>query len=514
MRQILLLIFLFLSFLSFSQAPDRKVQVTQLVFDNLVNAYGSNKSSPTLKILPKGSSKVVAQYIAYPSATIQIDEDLYNICMSFGKDSTNALAIILSHELAHYYNDHSWCSDYAYALNTSTLGKTLIKVSKETKIEKESIADSYGLFYASMAGYQPFEIFNPLLDKIYNYYKLPEIAPGYPSKKERKEINWVQKEKIEELVPVFESGVLMLHLKYYDDAAICFEYLTKCFPSREKYNNLEVCSLFQALDIEPQNTLIFIYPIEFDASSRIYQNRERGSDQDTLVTIQKYRDLMQQAKTSFEKAISLDPSYIRSYINLACLYDIRGNFQASLGTVTEAANLVSGVNSNLQLIKAIALYHDDKKEESGNILAALNNINYGVYNYNYQLFLMTTSSQYDKQEIEKWKDKWVSKNVILSSDTCRMQVKYLTKLLLTNNLSHTLTINDNMAIGRMLASDGSIVSIVTKNFKISANIRIYKSSNLDTAFSQSNIIVNNNTCFTLKLPQFDWQIVYKEFKNE
>jgi len=189
------------------------------VFNNLVNAYASTKSSPSLKILSGRASKVVAQYITYPSPTIQIDETLYDICMSLGKDSANALAIILGHELAHYYNDHSWCSDYAFALRYSALGNTLNKVSKESKIEKESIADSYGLFYSTLAGYKPFDVFNPLLDKIYKQYKLPEIVPGYPSKKERKEINKVQKGKIDGLVPVFEAGLILQYLKYYEEAA-------------------------------------------------------------------------------------------------------------------------------------------------------------------------------------------------------------------------------------------------------------------------------------------------------
>lgn len=511
MRLSFLFALLFCAFKLTGQITNSKLSVAQQVFDNLVDAYGNNKSAPTFKILPVNSPKVIAQYIAYPTATIEIDEDLYDICMSFGKDSMNALAIVLSHELAHYYNDHNWCSDYAFALQNSTLGKTLIKVSKETKIEKESIADSYGLFYASIAGYQPFEIFSPLLDKVYSHYKLPEIVQGYPSRKERNEINLVQKEKIGKLVPVFEAGIILLHLKYFEEAGLCFEYLTRFFPSREMYNNLGVCKLFQALDNKPSDSITFIYPIEIDASSRIFQNRERGNNEDITNKEIKFNAFYKEAKAAFEKAISLDATYINSYVNLACLYDIRGNFQAALGIITEAANLPSANNSSLQMIKAIALFHENKVQESKKILSELNSIDSGAYSYNYQLLLKAVSSDNDAISIGKWKNEWVKTNTI-SSDTCLGQVKILSKFY--NDVSNPLVINENLTIGSFSTTDGSIVSIANKEMKIHANVRIYKASNPDNVISHTSFMVNNSNCFIIRLPDFNWHIVYKEFMTE
>lgn len=513
MRLSFLLMLLFCAFNLSAQINNDKQSVARQVFDDLVNAYGNNKSAPDFKISPANSPKIVAQYIAYPSATIEIDEDLYDICMGFGKDSLNALAIVLSHELAHYYNDHNWCSDYAFALQNSTLGKTLVKVSKETKIEKESIADSYGLFYASIAGYHPFEIFSPLLDKVYSHYKLPEIVQGYPSRKERKEINLVQKEKIEKLVPVFEAGIILLHLKYYEEAGVCFEYLTRFFPGREMYNNLGVCKLFQALDYKPFDSLNFIYPIEIDASSRIFQNRERGNEEGITNKENKFNALYKEAKAAFEKSISLDALYINPYINLACLYDIRGNFQAAMGVITEVANLQLTNNSSLQMIKAIALFHDNKVQESLEILAKLNSIDSGAYTYNYQLSLKAVSSENDAKSIGKWKNEWVKKNTIINSDTCFGQVKILSKLY-NKDVGNPLLINENMTVGSISTIDGSTVSIANKKMKIFANVRIYKASNPENEISHTSFMVNTSNCFTIKLPDFNWQIIYKEFKTE
>jgi len=119
MKKILLPIFLLFTVSHLlSQPTNSKEAFTKMVFDNIVNAYGSSKSEPTLKILPKKSPKVIARYVA-DKATIEIDETLLDLCMGFGKDSANALSVVLSHELAHYYNDDNWCSDYAFAIKNS-----------------------------------------------------------------------------------------------------------------------------------------------------------------------------------------------------------------------------------------------------------------------------------------------------------------------------------------------------------------------------------------------------------
>lgn len=503
--KILIIISLLLSYNLPAQVGKRKLLFAQEVFNNLVNAYASTKSSPSLKVLPKSASKVVAQYITYPSPSIQIDETLYDICMSLGKDSANALAIILGHELAHYYNDHSWCSDYAFALRNSTLGNTLNKVSKESKIEKESVADSYGLFYSTLAGYKPFDVFSPLLDKIYKQYKLPEIVPGYPSKKERKEINKIQKGKIDGLVPVFEAGLVLQHLKYYEEAAACFEYLTKFFPGREMYNNYGVSKLSQALNYRPQETVSFIYPIEVDASSRIYSQAERGDD--TLNKENRFKELIQNAKTAFEKAISLDPKYVRSYINLACLYDIRGNYQAALGVVNEVAGL-GFVNTDLELIKAIALYHSKNINEAESILNKLSTTGNMLYEYNSKLLSSVILTNGDNQAIEKWKDDWVMNRVVISGDTCNSQYKMLGNLIKGANIAQLQNINETLSIGRATTGSKSILVIKMKYSQVTADITVNQTG-LTNQEVLSDFITTNGKCFSIQQANKLWTVVYK-----
>lgn len=403
MRLKLAIILSILSFNLFAQVSKNKLVTAQKIFDNLVNAYSSNKGSPSLKIIPKSSSGSIAQYLTYPFPTVQIDEAVVDICMGFGKDSADALAIILSHELAHYYNDHSWCSDYAFALRNSQLGNTLRNISKESKIEKESIADSYGLFYSSLAGYKPFDVFNLLLDKIYKQYKLPENVPGYPSKKERKEINRVQKEKIEKLVPVFEAGVILIYAGKYEEAISCFNYLNKYFPSRENYNNLGTAKLLMALQLKPQQAIEFIYPVEIDPVSRLSSNGTRSNGKDEQ---NQMNNLLQSAKRDFEKAISLDPGYAKAYINLACVYDLLGNYDAAIGRIKDMPANINETVSALE-IKAIAYAHSDNAPKAEECFLQIQKLTNDTGRYNYKMFTLGSQSLLAS---ENFKEQWLNQS--------------------------------------------------------------------------------------------------------
>lgn len=482
-----------------------KTQVAQQVFNDIVNAYGNSKSPPQFKILPKSSKKIVAQYISYPEAAIQIDQDLYSICTSFGKDSLNALAIIISHELAHYYNDHNWCSDYAFALQNTNLGKTLYKVAKENKVEKESIADSYGLFYCCIAGYKPFIIFNNLLDKIYRYYKLPVTLQGYPTLSERKTINKIQKEKIEKLVPVFDAGIVLLHIKKYTEAAICFDYLTKFFPSREMYNNLGVAQLMNALNNKPTTDIDFIYPVDIDIASRIYQSEERGTDSTNKKT--QFLELLQNAKTSFEKAITLDNKYNPAYINLACLQDAKGNYQSALGIIEEAGNYTQN-NEQLQLIKAIVLYHTNQTESALELLKNLNNAQ-PLNEYNYQIANNATLYKTNIMAFDNWKEEWLNKHIKTQNENCLQQAKSLPVLIKGKVVNAVMQLANNLTI-KTYTSSPDLLLIEKDKLKWLFSIN----KKISVADAKANLLTIKNNCFNILQSNILWNIVFKETTNE
>ena len=282
----LALIFCGMSLFAFGQSKEDKP--IQMVFNQLVMAYGSSKPAPQLDIVYDKSKKIKpAEYITTTlKPTIRIDANLYTLCRTYGKDSLNALSIVLSHELAHYYGNHLFCSDYAYAIrNTNkTLAPELRNSSLSSRIEKETEADRNGFFYAAAAGFSPFGLQSNLIDKIYTEYGLPDVQPGYPTKQERKNIARTSEEEANRLYGYFKTGLQALEDKKYDDAITAFELANSKIPYRENYNNLGVAKTLKALELKPPDDIEkkfpsrFTYPIEVDNNSRLHKEVTRGLD--------------------------------------------------------------------------------------------------------------------------------------------------------------------------------------------------------------------------------------------
>ena len=361
MKKGILILLALLAFIDLkAQDINAKKNTLTRVFNSVVNAYGNAKTAPALDIVPKASGeKYIATYIATPNPVIKVDEQLFDLCMQMGADSLNALSIILSHELAHYYNDHSWCSDFAFAVRSK------IKSTKDDKITHEREADNFGLYHSCIAGYHPFNIYDRLLDKIYTAYQLNDKNPDYPTKKERKLICKEAGKKIKDLYPVFVKGIESIKNEHYDTAIKCFEDLNKYFPSRENYNNLGTAKTLWAIKLKPLERIeyenpAFRYPIEIDTESRMRTNENRNLDEESA---QKMEDLLNSAKKDFEKAISLDPNYDKAFINVACVHDLLGNPEAAIGKIKELPMNKQNQKS-AYIILGIAYYHTDNRKKS------------------------------------------------------------------------------------------------------------------------------------------------------
>lgn len=340
-----------------AQTFSNKQRTIQIVFEKLVEAYASPKIAPQFEILPNSKKeRIIATYSYSPSPTIKIDEQLVDICLEMKDDSLNALAILISHELAHYYNDHNFCIDYAYAQGEKSLSINAILK------EKEAEADYHGIWHAAIAGYYPFSIFGRLIETLYKAYKLPESFAGYPSKAQRKANNNEREEKAANLVTVFEAGNILTQVEAYEEASTCFEELLSFFSSRENYNNAGVANLLAALQLKPTltQTIDFIYPMELDPFSRLEDFATRGGNEDLENRIE---FLLKKAKKYFEKAISLDATYATGYINLACVLDILGNPEGAIGRLNELPHQVQETYK-VFLIKGIAYFHTDNQTKA------------------------------------------------------------------------------------------------------------------------------------------------------
>jgi tetratricopeptide (TPR) repeat protein len=377
MKKLITIVLFIVPVFCFCQSVSKK-KSAQTVFNNLVQAYANAKSAPEFKIIPlKAGKSVIARYIIEDgNHLIEIDEKLINICFAMGNDSLNSLAIILSHELAHYYNDHEWCSDYAYALSTSNLklANKINSSSKAAKTEKETIADNNGLFYASVAGYKVFECYNKLLDQVYSSYSLPHNQPGYPSLLDRKKIAKDGSTKSNELYGYFKSGIKAINDSKYDEAILFFKKANAYIPYRENYNNLGVAKTRKALIIKPKSYEEvhfpdrFLYPLEVENKSRLSQDDSRGLDEENA---EKFNTLLKEAQKDFQEAIRIDPSFTKSYINLACVYDLMDNWEGAIGKIKELS--IEQQNTiDAKRILAIAYYHNGQEDKAEKIWNTFN----------------------------------------------------------------------------------------------------------------------------------------------
>ena len=360
----LTLIFSVMSFFMFGQKNEE--QQIRHVFNQLVMAYGNPKSEPEM-ILKKMS--IPAHYSPKGKPKIEVDLKLFSICRTYGKDSLNAIAIVISHELAHYYSDHTFCSDYAYAYlkpENITVAKAVRDSRLNSKIEKETEADYKGFFYAAAAGFQPFGLQSDLIDILYKSYKLADFQPDYPTKQKRKELALGAEAKAKELFGYFQAGLQAMELKKYDDAILAFDKANSFIPYRENYNNLGVAKTLKALQFkvitseEKHYPNRFLYPVEVENTSRLnYNYRVRGvedSNQEQMTL------LLKSAQKDFEKAISLDSKYSKSYINLACVFSLLNNPEAAIGKIKELPKEEQETPAALRIL-AIA-YYDTNEEKA------------------------------------------------------------------------------------------------------------------------------------------------------
>ena len=371
------LIFLFVIPLCGLSQSSHKIEVTTKVFNNLVQAYANGKGAPDLKIVPLNGMQVIAEYYTTKEGNpiIRIDQKLIDICFSLGKDSINALAYILSHELSHYYKDDNWCMDYIrLKIQSKPALASKLKIASKNNIGKEANADKEGLIYSSIAGYSSFQVFDKLINTYYRNYNLKNNLLGYPSKSHRMVINRDARVKAQEWLRTFNVGIAFLNAGKYQAAIDSFKLLSKKFPSREIFNNLGVAKTRKALLLKPKSYEEvhfpdrFLYPLEIENKSRLSQDDTRSLDDEKA---EEKKSLLKEAQKDFQEAIRIDPSFTKSYINLACVYDLLENSFKAIGEI-KGLSIEEQNSVDAKRILAIAYYHNGQEDKAEEIWITFN----------------------------------------------------------------------------------------------------------------------------------------------
>ncbi|MCC7246218.1 MAG: hypothetical protein IT269_11105, partial [Saprospiraceae bacterium] len=299
-------------------ATGYKKQVATRVFEQLLRTNGDLRLQQPALVMNRRQ-----RYVAWMNADqvqIGLEENAYDICASFGKDSLNALATLLAHELTHYYEKHDWKRHFAMEHENLETARQLERL--EEGLKQETQADYLGGFLALAAGFRPYGIMPDLLKKIYQGYGLPMQLPGYPHLNDRlKMVDGAQK-KLGELSIAFEISNRLTIVGQYETAAAYQRYLLQDFQSRELYNNAASNELLAALDYFSPSEMPYVLPVEIDTDTRL-----KGFRNNNTQRLEKRAALLKSAAQQLDMSLTLDAHYTPAMLNKACLDVLQGEME-------------------------------------------------------------------------------------------------------------------------------------------------------------------------------------------
>lgn len=320
MKKFLTIIFVFFLLIT-SKGQDVPIFLSQVYNKIYLSMSNGTIIKPQLKIrddrVLETSSKEVATYSPI-NKTITIGLSFIELTRKFGKDSTNARAHVLSHELAHLFLNHGYVSVIGTGFASKELNKEFRK-TKETLDERlgEMEADQWASFYAYVSGYQTNRVAPLLLDSIYKYYHLTdELLNKYPPLSERKKYATYASVKMRSMCEAFDfANIATIHGDLGIAQSIYESIIEEGFKSREIISNLAVINLLSALKLMDSIKTRFILPLQIDMNTRMRQNNDRGINDDELV-----KEHINRAIELLKQAIVIDPDYGIGYLNLSIGY--------------------------------------------------------------------------------------------------------------------------------------------------------------------------------------------------
>lgn len=314
MKYIVSLLYLCVGFSYYSQFQEPPAFVSKVYDDLFKNLYSTKQiSKPVLQYFPE-DKELVIDYIPASGGQdgkIRVGSEFIKVLRSFGSDSSNALAFVLGHELAHVFLEQSNIDRVGSGYADKELRKKLkeVKDSAYTCIFERQ-ADEQAMFFAHVGGYKVINLAEEVLSKIYTHFKLKPNLKGYPSLEDRKEIARISALKMSALLERFEIANLALVSGNVELSSKIYEaILMEGFKSEEIYNNLGISHLLMVVKSDSIYQQ-YEWPIYLDSKTKLLSNTQRASPSFNA------KDHLLEAKNNFEQALRF-PNYKMGNLNLA-----------------------------------------------------------------------------------------------------------------------------------------------------------------------------------------------------
>ena len=303
MNKFTAIIFVFFTMITEAQNCNERVEE---IFDSLIESIG-NYSMPKPEFHISRQMKNVAKMNRNGVTIEQFAIDLF--CGD--NDFDDKVSYILAHELAHYYNKHTWMRNTGLGY-ASSIQEVLdsIYYTKAKRKESEIQADLYAGFYGQISGYNTLEKAIETLTVLYDEYGFPRENPKYPSFNERIDIINSKIKIANDLALLFELGNVLLLDKKYNKSEYSYKYiLREEFNSREIHNNLGLSYLLHGISVSKEPISSLLFPLSLDQTTRAEVAITRSG------SIHSAKKLIQKASKEFDWAIRLDPNYKKAMNN-------------------------------------------------------------------------------------------------------------------------------------------------------------------------------------------------------
>jgi tetratricopeptide (TPR) repeat protein len=288
------------------------------------------------------------------------------------------LGFILGHELAHLAKDDFWHSLAFVALKefgdekkarellANELKWDMTDPETQEFIRKQELqADSYGLIYMTMAGYDPKAIidkdgtnfFEDWVSKITG--KIAYSDATHPGPKERAEFLRAQLGPVVDVLNYFTFGVRLYQLGRYSDAILLFEAFKEKFPGREVFSNIGLCHYQLAMRVlsncDESLPLRFKLPTLLDIDTLGGKLRTWGSEASSCLKQEIFLKHINSSIHYLKIGSEMDPTYLPGRINLSSALIISGEYAKAMSILDEALKIQPG-NPEALCNNAVALY--------------------------------------------------------------------------------------------------------------------------------------------------------------